>query len=93
LARRPPQSGGATAQPDDLNLRQPPRRRGAPVQQSPSRQTLALGLRGPQNVYNTGWDFTMAGAVLMTTPMVAVFFLAQRFFIEGMSAFGGLGGR
>ena len=56
-------------------------------------QTLALGLRGLQNLYNTRWDFIMAGAVLMTTPMVAVFFLAQRFFIEGMSAFSGLAGR
>jgi multiple sugar transport system permease protein len=56
-------------------------------------QTLALGLRGLQNFYNTRWDFIMAGAVLMTIPMIAVFFLAQRFFIEGMSAFSGLAGR
>jgi ABC-type glycerol-3-phosphate transport system permease component len=56
-------------------------------------QTLALGLRGLQNFYNTRWDYIMAGAVLMTAPMVAVFFLAQRFFIEGMSAFSGLAGR
>ncbi|HEV8636424.1 MAG TPA: carbohydrate ABC transporter permease [Chloroflexota bacterium] len=56
-------------------------------------QTLALGLRGLQNFYNTRWDFIMAGAVLMTLPMIAVFFLAQRFFIEGMSAFSGLAGR
>jgi multiple sugar transport system permease protein len=56
-------------------------------------QTLALGLRGLQNLYNTRWDYIMAGAVLMTTPMVVVFFLAQRFFIEGMSAFSGLAGR
>jgi ABC-type glycerol-3-phosphate transport system permease component len=56
-------------------------------------QTLALGLRSLQNFYNTRWDFIMAGAVLMTLPMITVFFLAQRFFIEGMSAFSGLGGR
>jgi ABC-type glycerol-3-phosphate transport system permease component len=56
-------------------------------------QTLAVGLRGLQNLYNTRWDYIMAGAVLMTAPMVAVFFLAQRFFIEGMSAFSGLAGR
>ena len=56
-------------------------------------QTLALGLRGLQNFYNTRWDFIMSGAVLMTLPMIAVFFAAQRFFIEGMSAFSGLAGR
>jgi multiple sugar transport system permease protein len=56
-------------------------------------QTLALGLRGLQNFYNTRWDFIMAGAVLMTLPMIAVFFAAQRFFIEGLSAFSGLAGR
>ena len=56
-------------------------------------QTLALGLRSLQNFYNTRWDFIMAGAVLMTLPMVAIFFLAQRFFIEGMSALSGLAGR
>jgi multiple sugar transport system permease protein len=56
-------------------------------------QTLAVGLRGLPNLYNTRWDYIMAGAMLMTTPMIAVFFLAQRFFIEGMSAFSGLAGR
>src|SRR4030095_6656734 len=56
-------------------------------------QTLALGLRSLQTFYNTRWDFIMAGAVLMTLPMVAIFFLAQRFFIEGMSALSGLAGR
>jgi ABC-type glycerol-3-phosphate transport system permease component len=35
----------------------------------------------------------MAGAVLMTLPMIAVFFAAQRFFIEGMSTLSGLAGR
>lgn len=56
-------------------------------------QTLAIGLRGLQNFYNTRWDFIMAGAVLMTLPMIAIFFAAQRFFIEGMSTLSGLAGR
>ncbi len=60
---------------------------------SVDKQTLALGLRGLQNLYNTRWDFIMGGAVLMTLPMITVFFLAQRYFIEGMSAFSGLAGR
>jgi ABC-type glycerol-3-phosphate transport system permease component len=56
-------------------------------------ETLAIGLRGLQNFYNTRWDFIMAGAVLMTLPMIAIFFAAQRFFIEGMSTLSGLAGR
>jgi multiple sugar transport system permease protein len=60
---------------------------------SVNNETLALGLRGLQNFYNTRWDLIMAGAVLMTVPMVAVFFAAQRLFIEGMSSFSGLAGR
>jgi ABC-type glycerol-3-phosphate transport system permease component len=60
---------------------------------SVNNQTLALGLRALQNFYNTQWDLIMAGSVLMTLPMIAVFFLAQRFFIEGMSSFSGLAGR
>jgi ABC-type glycerol-3-phosphate transport system permease component len=60
---------------------------------SVDKQPLALGLRGLQNFYNTRWDLIMAGAVLMTAPVILVFFFAQRFFIEGLSAFSGLGGR
>jgi multiple sugar transport system permease protein len=60
---------------------------------SVTNQTLAIGLRGLQNFYNTRWDLIMAGAVLMTVPMVSVFFVAQRYFIEGMSNLSGLAGR
>lgn len=60
---------------------------------SVTNQTLALGLRSLQNFYNTRWDLIMAGSVLMTLPMVGVFFAAQRLFIEGMSSFSGLAGR
>lgn len=56
-------------------------------------QTLAVGLRSLQNLYNTRWDLIMAGAVLMTLPLIVIFLLAQRFFIEGMSSFSGLAGR
>ena len=56
-------------------------------------QTLAVGLRSLQNLYNTRWDFIMAGSALMTLPLIVIFLLAQRFFIEGMSSFSGLSGR
>jgi multiple sugar transport system permease protein len=60
---------------------------------SVTNQTLAIGLRGLQNFYSTRWDLIMAGAVLMTVPMISVFFVAQRYFIEGMSNLSGLAGR
>ena len=60
---------------------------------SVTNETLALGLRGLQNFYNTRWDLIMGGAVLMTLPMILVFFAAQQFFIEGMSTLSGLAGR
>ena len=56
-------------------------------------QTLAVGLRGLQNFYSTRWDLIMCGAVLMTLPLIVVFFLAQRYFIEGMATLSGLAGR
>ena len=54
--------------------------------------TLALGLRFLQGYHGTEWTLMMAGAGLMTLPMVLVFFFAQRYFIEGM-VLTGLGGR
>ena len=54
--------------------------------------TLALGLRFLQGYHGTEWTLMMAGAALMTLPMILVFFFTQRYFIEGM-VLTGLGGR
>lgn len=54
--------------------------------------TLPVGLRALQQVARTDWPLLLAGAVVLTAPIVAVFLLAQRaFWSEDRS--GGLGGR
>jgi multiple sugar transport system permease protein len=47
-------------------------------------KTLTLGLATFQGVYNTQWTYLMAGAVIVTLPVVIVYFLAQRQFVEGL---------
>jgi multiple sugar transport system permease protein len=47
---------------------------------SESRYTLPLGLKLLQQMDKTNWPLLMAGAVVMTGPMVLFFLLVQRFF-------------
>jgi multiple sugar transport system permease protein len=54
---------------------------------SPDRFTLAIGLanfRGALGGSRTRWDLLMAFATAMTVPVVIVFFLAQRYFVQGV---------
>jgi multiple sugar transport system permease protein len=46
--------------------------------------TLAIGLARLQGQYSSDWGRMMAMSVVMTVPMVALFFLAQRAFVEGI---------
>jgi multiple sugar transport system permease protein len=51
--------------------------------------TMALGLATMKsNVENPEWGMWMAASVVMTIPMVVLFFFAQRFFIEGVTQSG-----
>jgi multiple sugar transport system permease protein len=34
------------------------------------------------------WNYVMAGTVLATLPMIALFLVAQRYFVEGMASAG-----
>ena len=54
--------------------------------------TLALGLVKFRGYYRTEWSLMMAGATIMTMPVVLIFFFFQRYFLEGLN-FSGLGGR
>ncbi len=49
----------------------------------PSMYTMSLGLGMFKSDYETQWALWMAASVIFTIPMVILFFLAQRFFIEG----------
>ncbi len=56
--------------------------------------TLAVGLRSLQSLYARGGGITyiFTGSFLMTLPVLLIFFLAQRYFLQGI-ALTGLGGR
>lgn len=56
----------------------------------PQYMTLPLALSTLQGLYpgQTQWNLVMAGTVVAVAPMVAVFLLAQRWVVEGVSASG-----
>lgn len=55
---------------------------------SPDRYTLALGLAGLKEQFQelgSQWSLLMAASVIFTLPMIALFFIFQRYFMEGVS--------
>ena len=50
--------------------------------------TLPLGLSFLQGRYTTDWNVLMAGTVLATLPIIAVYVFAQRYIIQGLSTTG-----
>jgi multiple sugar transport system permease protein len=50
--------------------------------------TISLGLKLFQNMYGAQWQLMMAASTLAMIPMLVLFFLAQRTFIEGISLTG-----
>jgi multiple sugar transport system permease protein len=55
---------------------------------STDQMTLPLGLATFQGAHSTEWTLLMAGNVMSLVPMLAVFFLAQRYFIRSVAATG-----
>jgi multiple sugar transport system permease protein len=55
---------------------------------SEDHRTLALGLAHLRGVQTTEWGLLMAASLLMVLPALALFFVAQRFFIEGIALTG-----
>ncbi len=58
----------------------------------PSTWTLAVGIRAiNDSAYATSWELVFATGTFMLAPMVLIFFVAQRYFVEGvtLSGFGG----
>jgi multiple sugar transport system permease protein len=59
--------------------------------------TLPLGLKSLVDAFNpqTGgqgeFHLVMAASVIITMPMVVIFFLAQRYFVEGIATTGSKG--
>lgn len=51
---------------------------------STEKLTLALGLRLFQSQFGGEWALLMAASTMMTLPLVILFFIAQRYFIQGI---------
>ena len=56
--------------------------------ESSSNWTLSLGLAQFRTVYQVQWNLTMAATLLFMAPVIIVFFLAQRAFVEGVTLTG-----
>jgi len=50
--------------------------------------TMALGLATMKDEFDAQWGMWMAASVIMTVPMIVLFFLAQRYFVEGIATTG-----
>ena len=55
---------------------------------SDSNFTLSLGLATFRGLYNSQWGYLMAAAAVVLAPIVVLFFIAQRYFIEGITLTG-----
>jgi multiple sugar transport system permease protein len=54
----------------------------------PNKYTMSLGLASFKTDFETQWALWMAASVIFTVPMVVLFFIAQRFFLENISTVG-----
>jgi ABC-type glycerol-3-phosphate transport system permease component len=50
----------------------------------PEKQTLEVGLRGYQSLAGSQFHLVMAASVMVTLPLIVLFFLTQRFFVKGI---------
>ncbi|HEY63963.1 MAG TPA: carbohydrate ABC transporter permease [Caldilineae bacterium] len=55
-------------------------------------RTLPVGLSAFQGQYNVQWHLLMAGSVIALLPVLLIYILAQRWFVEGITL-SGMGGR
>jgi multiple sugar transport system permease protein len=56
--------------------------------ETPAHWTLSLGLSQFRTVHHVEWNLTMAATLLFMAPVIAVFFAAQKVFIEGVTLSG-----
>lgn len=54
--------------------------------------TLQIGLQSFRGSVQTQWNYLMAGSVLVLLPVIVLFFVFQRYFIEGMNLTAGTKG-
>jgi multiple sugar transport system permease protein len=51
---------------------------------SPAKRTLALGLYAFQGQYATDWNYLMAASTVVMLPPLVLFFIGQKYFIQGV---------
>lgn len=56
--------------------------------QTPELRPLSLSIQVFQSAHRTDWPQTMAASILVAAPLVAIYFVAQRKFIEGITLTG-----
>jgi multiple sugar transport system permease protein len=56
--------------------------------ESPSHWTLSLGLSQFRSLYQVQWNLVMAATLVVMAPVILIFFLAQRAFVEGVTLTG-----
>jgi multiple sugar transport system permease protein len=56
--------------------------------ENPGSWTISLGLASFRNLYQVQWNLTMAATLLAMLPVLVVFFLAQKVFVEGITLTG-----
>jgi multiple sugar transport system permease protein len=58
------------------------------VGENPDNWVASIGLSQFRNLHQVQWNLTMAATLLIMLPVVAIFFLAQRAFVEGVTLTG-----
>ncbi|MFG3477604.1 carbohydrate ABC transporter permease [Streptomyces sp. NPDC047980] len=56
--------------------------------ENPAAWTLSYGLESFKGAHQTDWNLTMAATVTVMAPVIVVFFLAQKAFVEGVTLTG-----
>jgi multiple sugar transport system permease protein len=56
--------------------------------ENPAAWTLSYGLQTFKSAHHTNWNLTMAATLLVMAPVILLFFLAQKAFIEGVTLTG-----
>jgi multiple sugar transport system permease protein len=51
---------------------------------TPDNFTVALGLASFRGLFTTEWHLLMAASTIMILPVVALFLLLQRYFVQGV---------
>lgn len=54
----------------------------------PDKYTLAIGLSVFRSMYTAQWHYLMAASVVVLAPVIVIFFIGQRYFIQGIALTG-----